>query len=124
MNSGKILIVKIGGEGGGASVYARQLGDALVFWHEGCSWDVDNDFWSDYHSQPVTDLENALPSWWMNAHPAEIHPLFIPWFREHYQSSQSRSKDTGDGACCFERNHWLEILEPKNCKDIGYLLGK
>jgi hypothetical protein len=124
MNSGKVLIAKIGGEGGGASVYARQLGDVLVFWHEGCSWDVDDDVWLDFHSEPVPDLADALPSWWMNAHPTEIHPLFIPWFREHYQSFQSVCQDAEHGACCFEQNHWLEILEPKNGKNTGYFSEK
>jgi hypothetical protein len=115
MHEGKILIAEIGGEGGGARVYARQQKDALVFWHKGCSWDMDDDVWLGYHSEPVPDLKDALPSWWMNAHPVAIYPLFMPWLREHYQSfRRSHDQDTDDdGLCCFEQHHWLEILDPK-----------
>jgi hypothetical protein len=124
MNKGKILVAHIGGEGGGARIYARQKKDALEFWHEGCSWDVDEDVWLGYHSEPVPGLEDALPSWWMNAHPVEIHPLFIPWFREHYHSFRSHGQDKGDDGCCFDWNHWLEILAPKNSKTTGYFPEK
>jgi hypothetical protein len=124
MNEEKILIAEIGGEGGGARIYARQRNDALVFWHEGCAWDVDDDVWFDYHSEPVPDLEDALPSWWMNARPVEIHASYIPWFREHYQSFRSRDQDISHDGGCFEQNHWLEILEPKNGKNTGYFSEK
>lgn len=120
MNEEKILIAEIGGEGGSARIYARQRKDAFEFWHEGSSWDVDDDVWLGYHSEPVPKLEDALPIWWMIAHPVEIHPLFIPWFREQYQSFRSHGQYKGDDGCCFEQNHWLEILEPKNSKTTGY----
>jgi hypothetical protein len=120
----KILIAEIGGEGGSVRIYARQRKDVLVFWHEGCSWDVDEDVWFGYHSEPVPDLEDALPVWWMNAHPVEIHPLFVPWFREHYHASRRHNQDMGEGACCFGQNHWLEILESKNRKDSGFFSKK
>jgi hypothetical protein len=36
-DSDRILIARMGGEGWGATVYSRQIGNALVFWHEGSS---------------------------------------------------------------------------------------
>lgn len=124
MTAEKILIVEIGGEGGSVRIYARQRKDLLVFWHEGSSWDVDDDVWFGYHSEPVPDLEDALPAWWMNAYPVQIHPVFMPWFQKLYHASLRHDQDMGEDAGCFEQNHWLEILAPKNRKDPAFCSEK
>lgn len=121
-NNDKILIADIGGEGGGATIYGRQTDNAWVFWQEGSSLDADDDIWIPYRSEPVPELDEALPHWWMNAYPMEINPSFIPWFREryeqHYKNASAFPKDfyCGDeekewkDSYCGDRDRWLEIL--------------
>ncbi|MDD5460210.1 MAG: NUDIX hydrolase [Methylococcales bacterium] len=85
-NNDKILIASIGGEGGGADIYGRQTDNAWVYWNEGSSMDADDiDIWISYSWEPVQELDDALPPWWMNAYPMEINPSYIPWFRERYE---------------------------------------
>ncbi len=108
----KILIARMGGEGWGASVYGRQVGNALVFWREGSSMGEDLDApWSHSYSKPASELDQALPSWWMNSYPVEIHPLFRSWFRERYeQYSQDASISSEEDSGHYNRDRWLEIL--------------
>jgi hypothetical protein len=112
-DSDKIWIAEMGGEGGGASVYALQIGNALVFWRESASVDEDDidNPWTYSYSKPVTELDEALPPWWARVYPVYIDPLFIPWFRDRYEQYDndaltSSEEDSGH----YERDSWLAIL--------------
>lgn len=105
-----ILIAEIGGEGGGTRIYGRKADDAWVFWREESSWDVDEDTWSHCCSEPVPDLDEVLPSWWMNVYPLEINLLFTSWFRERYEQHFKNAQALPEEAYCSGRGRWLEIL--------------
>jgi hypothetical protein len=110
---GGIFIAEIGGEGGGARVYARQLGGTLVFWHESSQLDInedDDEVWLQFRSEPVSDLADALPLWWANAYPLEINPLFTSWFRERYEQHCKDVSAFPEDAYRSPRDRWLEIL--------------
>jgi ADP-ribose pyrophosphatase YjhB (NUDIX family) len=110
-NNDKILIASIGGEGGGATIYGRQTDNAWAFWREGSSMDADDiDIWIPYRSEPVPELDEALPHWWMNASPMEINPSFIPWFRERYEQHCKNATAFPEDSYCSDRDRWLEIL--------------
>ncbi|MDP1664985.1 MAG: hypothetical protein Q8L79_07640 [Methylobacter sp.] len=107
---GKVLVVHLGSEGSGARIYGRHIDNAWLFWHEGSSWDIDDDTWSHYRSEQVQELEEALPSWWMNACPMEINPSFIPWFKGRYEQLCKSDPESPDDFYCSDRGRWLEIL--------------
>jgi 8-oxo-dGTP pyrophosphatase MutT (NUDIX family) len=112
-NNDKILIASIGGEGGGATIYGRQTDNTWAFWREGSSMDDDDiDIWIPYRSEPVPELDEALPPWWMNAYPTEINPSFIPWFRERYEQHCKNASVFPENSYCSnrDRERWLEIL--------------
>jgi len=84
---GSIEILELGGEGGGATVWGLQTDGLWQYWHEGSYMDFDDnmeDFWKSDRGQAVADLAQALPVWWLQAHPLRIHPDFLAKIRELY----------------------------------------
>lgn len=81
----KQLILEVGVEGGGASLYGTRtpLGD-WIFFTEGSSMgldDNDDEYWSNWTSEKVSTLEEGLKlvypdSGWVLFHPMEVHPEF------------------------------------------------
>jgi hypothetical protein len=69
----KLLIAKVGVEGGGHSVYGKRCNGGWSFWTEGTSMDLDendDEVWRSWSSDRVADLDLVLPRKW---------PLFYPW---------------------------------------------
>ena len=83
----KVLIAKMGFEGGGITIYGRQPEGAWSFWTEGSSIDLDendHEVWSSWSSEPVSSLDLVVPRDWPVWHPVRIHPEFAGWFRANY----------------------------------------
>lgn len=110
----KILIARIGVEGGGADIYGRQDRGVWSFWTEGTSMDLDDtddEVWRSWSSQPVASLGDVLPKDWPHFHPIEIHPDFVAWFREAYEPARER---LGGEMRDFQAEHahdvWVKAL--------------
>jgi hypothetical protein len=88
----KTVIARIGVEGGGVTIYGSHLKGVWTFWTEGTSMDLDendDEVWRSWSSEPVTNLELALPNDWPLFHPVEIHPDFVEWFRVNYENARA-----------------------------------
>jgi hypothetical protein len=91
----KIIAAKLGLEGGGCTIYARQTDGVWWFWQEGSSMDFDendDEIWRSWSSEPVTDLIAALPGnvWWMMSI-YRVHPQFAPQLRQAYDMYRDKS---------------------------------
>ena len=106
----KTLILKIGGEGGGADVYGALDNGTWTFWLEGThmDWDEnDEEIWRSYTTEPVPDFLAALPdNWWMWCPTDPPHVDFVDRLREEYDRC---SKTMGED---FQYSHerWPEML--------------
>ena len=88
-----LLVVEMGVEGGGATIYGRQEDGIWSFWQEGSSMgldEYDDEEWRSWESKPVADLSLALPDEWPLFCPIKIAPEFLEWFRENYEIVCSR----------------------------------
>ena len=110
----KMLVAKIGVEGGGLSIYGRDEEGSWSFWTEGSSWGLDendDEVVRSWSSEPVSDLGLVVPQDWPIYHPLEIHPDFIGWFREHYGSAQdSLSPEMREMQADFQHRRWSEVF--------------
>ncbi|MGP0066842.1 MAG: hypothetical protein ACLQGP_25035 [Isosphaeraceae bacterium] len=89
----KIVVVSLGVEGGGATIYGEQTGTLWSFWQEGsslCLDENDDEAWSNWRTEPVSDLEQALPDGWLMMFPIKLHPEFLPWFRAQYEGQRKK----------------------------------
>ena len=106
----KVIIAEMGVEGGGVTIYGRQVDGVWSFWQEGSSMDLDendDEVWRDWSSDPVTDLLAALPGEWWTMYPTEVHLAFVAEFRGGYE----RCCGTEDGhASRFQHGRWAELL--------------
>ncbi len=81
----KVVIARMGVEGGGVTIYGRQVDGAWSFWQEGSSMDLDendDEVWRVWSSDPVSALSAALSDKWWQMYPKEVHPEFVaqpPW---------------------------------------------
>ncbi len=73
-----VVILDVGVEGGGATVYGRQDGEGnWHFWQSGCSMGGEfGDDWQSWEAEATPDLLAALPQSWWRMYPAEVHPDF------------------------------------------------
>jgi len=89
----KVLVAKMGVEGGGLSIYGKRSDGAWSFWKEGTSMyldENDDDVWRSWSSDPVADLDLVLPKELPMFYPQAIHPEFLAWFRDAYEKARSR----------------------------------
>jgi hypothetical protein len=110
----KVLVAKIGVEGGGLSIYGRDDEGSWSFWTGGSSWGLDDDddevvrSWS---SEPVPDLGLVVPPDWPLFRALEIHPDFIAWFRGHYEGARaSLSPEMKEMQAKYQHRHWDRLL--------------
>src|SRR3954447_5803984 len=88
----KLVVARIGVEGGGSTIYGRQSDAGWSFWTEGTSMDLDendDEVWRSWSSEPVTRLDLLLPKDWPIFYPLEIHPGFLAWFRQAYEKARA-----------------------------------
>ena len=63
----KVLVAKLGVEGGGCSIYGREAVGSWSFWQEGSSLDLDEndeEVVRSWTTEPVPDLGLAMPKEW------------------------------------------------------------
>src|SRR5258707_451573 len=91
-SSDKLLVARMGVEGGGSAIYGRGAGGNWSFWEEGTSMDIDenhDEVWRSWSKDPVSDLNLVLPREWPLFYPVTIHPAFLGWFRQAYEKARS-----------------------------------
>jgi CpXC protein/HIRAN domain len=116
----KGIIAEIGMEGGGVTIFGKQLEQGWTFWTEGSSMDLDendDEVWHSWSSEPVSDLDLALPKDWPLFYPVQIHPEFLGWFRANYEISRASLPD--DQRRSQERHRhprWTVILGAASVK--------
>ena len=106
----KIVVARIGVEGGGEDLFGRRDGDAWSFWKEGSSWGLDDDgeeVVTKWATEPVSDLAALLPEHWPMYYPLAIHPEFLDWFRDRYEASRAALPPEIAG---FAPTRWAAIL--------------
>jgi hypothetical protein len=88
----KVIVVDLGVEGGGATIYGDQNEGVWSFWQEGSSLSLDendDECWTNWRTDPVSDLEQALPGAWLMMYPMKIQPAFLPWFLTQYEARRA-----------------------------------
>lgn len=111
----RIIIVDVGVEGGGATVYGRETDGVWSFWNEG-SWmymdENDDDRWRQSASEPVAELLAALPDDWSAMYPLRVHPDFVSRIRAEYE----RCRRTSPGGRGERSRHerWRELFADSN----------
>jgi hypothetical protein len=87
-----------------------------VWWFQqnGSSMDLDDqdqEAWNTWRDPPVADLGHALPEGWINMIPNAVHPEFVLWFRERYETERAALQ--ADEREAHERSrhrYWLSAL--------------
>ncbi len=108
----KVIVIEVGVEGGGATVFGEDNGGVWSFWQEGSSLSLDEDdheIGSDWRTQPVGDLERALPGGWVRMFPMKIHPTFLPWVRTRYEAERAELPE-------YQRRVHDEHVHPAWCR--------
>jgi hypothetical protein len=88
----KVIIARLGLEGGGATIFGRVVGDRWGFWQGGFSITLDaddNEEWRTWESDSAADLSAIVPAKWPLMFPSDVHPDFVGWFREHYEAARA-----------------------------------
>jgi len=106
------VIVEMGVEGGGVTIYGRQVEGVWSFWREGISLCLDeneDEDWRSWTSDPVSDLSLALSDKWYMMSPIEVHPDFVAQLRSEYE--RCRETQTSGGCMTgFRHERWRELL--------------
>lgn len=72
-----VVIVDLGVEGGGATIYGRQNGEGnWLFWQSGCAMSGECDDWQAWEMEITPDVFASLPQSWWRMYPTEVHPDF------------------------------------------------
>lgn len=106
----KVVIVGMGVEGGGVTIYGRWTHGVWSFWQEGASMDLDEkdeEVWRGWSSDPVSDLSAALPDKWWLMYPTEVHPGFVAQLRSEYERCRA-AQLAHRGQC--QQARWRELL--------------
>ena len=80
----KIIIARMGVEGGGATIFGARADGVWLFWQKGSSInfdDNDDEVWRSWSSDPVSELSAALPDRWWQMCPIKVHPEFVAQLR-------------------------------------------
>jgi hypothetical protein len=83
----KIIIAKMGIEGGGCTIYGQQVDGGWSFWRAGTSMDFDendNEVWRQWESEPVANLLDALPKKWWCMYTSRVHADFEQQLRQAF----------------------------------------
>jgi hypothetical protein len=119
----KLLVVQLGVEGGGATIYGSRKDGIWSFWRQSSSIaldEYDDESWRSWESEPVQDLSLALPNHWPMSSPINIAPEFLDWFRENYEIACSRLPKY---LIVDQREHphreWMWLLYGKDHADLG-----
>jgi hypothetical protein len=92
----KVIVARLGLEGGGVTIFGRVVEGPLVFWQAGTSIAMDaddNEEWREWESDSSINLSAVVPGNWPLMSPREIHPAFVPWFRRHYDAARASLRD-------------------------------
>ncbi len=120
----KVLVAKVGVEGGDCSIYGLLADGSWSFWQEGSSLDFDEDdqevvrSWS---SEPVPDLGLIVPTEWPPYHVLEVHPGFMAWFRDNYEAARaSLDPSSRESQAKFQHRRWAKFLDLPGTGEDGW----
>ena len=88
----RVLIAKLGLEGGGATILGTCIDGRWSFWDEGTSMfldENDDEEWRTWVSEPTGHLADVVSSLWPLMSPSGVHPDFVKWFRDHYEFARA-----------------------------------
>jgi hypothetical protein len=110
----KVIIARMGVEGGGITVYGSQSNGVWSFWTEGssmCLDDNDDEAWQSWTSEPVKKLDLVLPKDWPIFYPVTIDREFVEWFRTNYEAARaSMHEDQRRYQEQHPHRRWSEVL--------------
>jgi hypothetical protein len=110
----KVIIARLGLEGGGATIYGRVVEGQYVFWQDGSSIALDaddNEEWRTWESEAAADLSTVVPAKWPLMFPSDVHPAFVGWFRRHYEAARaSLSEDERAYQSRSPHGYWREVF--------------
>jgi hypothetical protein len=108
----KVIIAKMGVEGGGVTIFGHRVGSLWSFWQEGTSMYMDengDEVWPSWASVPVSELALALPDEWYMMYPTEVNQEFVVPLRIEYERCNSSQVD-GGRAGRSQHKRWLRLL--------------
>lgn len=110
----RVVILDVGVEGGGTTIYGRCEAGGWVFWQEGSAMsldDNDDEEWHNWSGEPVSELRAALPDEWYRMYPIEIHPEFKALIRtEFVRRTSGLVGEDGRAHRFFNREAWEDAL--------------
>ena len=110
----RVLVLKIGCEGGVAGVYGREEGGVWTFWQEGSSWGLwgpnDEEETRTWRSEPVPSLAQALPRDWFRLLPVEVNPHFRAALLLEYTIARGGPCFQPDVGEVYQHERWLAAL--------------
>jgi hypothetical protein len=110
-----ITVAHLGVEGGGLTIYGRELDGTWSFWASGQTIaldDNDDEEWREWTTEPVADLNSLLPAEWPLFFPIEIHPGFRKWFWVQYASArEALPDDLKQNQARHQDRPWKQLLE-------------
>jgi hypothetical protein len=105
-----VVIVKMGFEGGGVTIYGRQTDGVWSLWNEGVSMyfdENDEENWRCWSSDPVSELSELLPKEWWQMSPTKVHPEFVAPLRREYERFRSAG---GEIWSPFSHERWQRLF--------------
>jgi hypothetical protein len=107
----KVVIAKLGVEGGGVTIFGHRVDGVWSFWQQGTAMyldENDDEDWRSWTTEPVPELPLALPEEWSMMYPSEVHPEFVEQFRREYERCLAM-QDRGR-AMRSQHERWQELL--------------
>ena len=113
----KEVVLEIGVEGGGATVYRTPLASGGWQYHiKGTSmgWEPDDD-WRSWSSEPVMTVEEAIQriakdGTWVFFHPLAVHPAYRTAMWELAQATANKLVE-GGGETWRGRHDWQDVCQ-------------
>jgi len=105
----KVIIAKMGLEGGGCTIYGRLVDGAWSFWREGTSMyldENDDEAWRQWATDPVSNVIDALPNIWWLMYTQYVHPDFVTQLRAAFYTHQHERDWQEHRFDDFRRESW------------------
>lgn len=106
----KVVIVKMGFEGGGVTICGRQTDGVWSLWKEAVSMyfdENDEENWRCWSSDPVSELSELLPKEWWQMAPTKVHPEFVAPLPAEYERCLGAG---GGNVPRFRHERWRRLL--------------
>ena len=116
-----VVIVNMGFEGGGVTIYGRQTDGVWSLWNEGVSMyfdENDEENWRCWSSDPVSELSELLPKEWWQMSPTKVHPEFVAPLRREYERFRSAGARSGAPSVTSAGRGYLLVLADTPNQDL------